>query len=176
MPIASPSRRVAAFLIDYAPVLVAGQLASQFGPAWIHSLAILAFFVVRLLGHALWGQTPGKLLLRVRVVENQDRRVRWRTAALRDLPYWLLYGGTTLGFSVVLGLTIDIDAEPEGAARGIVSLLYVAVALAGFALADIGFALFGGGRRAIHDRIAGTRVVATEPTLLALTDGEQPIA
>jgi len=104
LPLAGVGRRGLAFLVDFSirygiPLLVLLALTTLAGPfiyeLWTGGtfkivLTIAAFFSAQFLYHllfeALWaGQTPGKRLLGIRVVEERGRQVTLVSSAVRNL-------------------------------------------------------------------------------------------
>jgi len=117
--------------------------------AWASVGAAATMFLVPLLVLSLlprWGTTPGKLLFQLRVVDRHGLRPPGATLALRSvfqlLPIW------TTAINAVLR---SIGAP------WLASMLCAAVCL--FLVLDAAAVIVGRGRRAIHDRLLGTRVV-----------------
>jgi uncharacterized RDD family membrane protein YckC len=91
--LAGPVPRALAWSVDFllraALVLVVMMLASRFGRAGMGVVLIAAFFVEWLLPawfEAMWGgQTPGKRLFRLAVLNDDGTPVRWPGALTRNL-------------------------------------------------------------------------------------------
>jgi len=91
--LAGPVPRALAWSIDFliraAAVMLVGMLASRFGTAGVGVILIVAFFVEWLLPawfEAFWGgQTPGKRLFRLAVLNDDGTPVRWPAALTRNL-------------------------------------------------------------------------------------------
>jgi uncharacterized RDD family membrane protein YckC len=91
--LAGPVPRALAWLVDFllraAAVLIVGMLASRFGAAGVGVILIFAFFVEWLLPavfETAWhGQTPGKRLFRLAVLNDDGTPVRWPAALTRNL-------------------------------------------------------------------------------------------
>lgn len=90
-PLASPGKRLGAFLLD--------------------GLIIAVSAITLFLGWLIWafivfgkGQTPGKQLLGLRVVDDESGKVvSYATMALRTLVYELLLGSVTSGVTTIIG-------------------------------------------------------------------------
>ena len=91
--LAGPVPRALAWSVDFllraAVVLVVMMIASRFGRAGMGVVLIAAFFVEWLLPawfEAMWcGQTPGKRLFRLAVLNDDGTPVRWPGALTRNL-------------------------------------------------------------------------------------------
>jgi uncharacterized RDD family membrane protein YckC len=91
--LAGPVPRALAWSVDFllraALVLVVMMIASRFGRAGMGVVLIAAFFVEWLLPawfEAMWGgQTPGKRLFRLAVLNDDGTPVRWPGALTRNL-------------------------------------------------------------------------------------------
>lgn len=91
--LAGPVPRALAWSVDFllraALVLVVMMVASRFGRAGMGVVLIAAFFVEWLLPawfEAMWsGQTPGKRLFRLAVLNDDGTPVRWPGALTRNL-------------------------------------------------------------------------------------------
>ena len=91
--LAGPVPRALAWSVDFllraAVVLLVSLLAAYFGPAGWGLVLIAAFFVEWLLPawfEAMWrGQTPGKRMFRLAVLNDDGTPVRWPGALTRNL-------------------------------------------------------------------------------------------
>ena len=91
--LAGPVPRALAWSIDFllrgALVFIVGMLASRLGKAGWGVILIVAFFVEWLLPawfEAFWGgQTPGKRMFRLAVLNDDGTPVRWPAALTRNL-------------------------------------------------------------------------------------------
>lgn len=91
--LAGPVPRALAWSVDFllraAAVLLVSMLASRFGTAGVGVILIFAFFVEWLLPawfETVWhGQTPGKRLFRLAVLNDDGTPVRWPAAMTRNL-------------------------------------------------------------------------------------------
>jgi len=114
LPLAGPVSRMLAFLVDLGVVITIGQTAEKIlaplgflGKDFSEAIKILAYFVISLLYMAvaewLWrGQTVGKRLLRLRVVDAGGLRLEASQVIVRNLmrfvdalPLFYLLGGVT---------------------------------------------------------------------------------
>ena len=140
--LAGPVPRALAWSVDFllraAVVLVVSIIASRFGRAGMGVVLIAAFFVEWLLPawfEAMWGgQTPGKRLFRLAVLNDDGTPVRWPGALTRNLlraadflPF--LYGVGLLTMlmnrdfkrlgDLAAGTVVVYQAEKVAAARAI---------------------------------------------------------
>jgi uncharacterized RDD family membrane protein YckC len=117
-PLAGPTTRLLAYALDLAVAIVIERVAQAalvvfmvFGADLSNAFAILAFFAVQI-GYGIgceWflrGQTIGKKLLRLRVVDAQGLRLHFSQIVLRNLlrfvdmlPGFYLVGGLACLFS-----------------------------------------------------------------------------
>ena len=156
--------RAAALLLDLAAVML---LAFLFGP-WIGirlgldtvggqgpgaggmmAAGAAGSAVIGLLWFGMegvWGATPGKRLLRLRVGTESGERAPVRTYALR----WALKNAPTL--AGLLAVIVSLDLPRVGDWFNLLSRLSGGVVLAGC------FMAYGRDRQALHDRLAGTAV------------------
>lgn len=154
--------RSAAVLIDavFAAMLIA--LLGWFG-AFIH----LGHVTV---GHALWGQTLGKHLLRIRVQRADGSRLGWgRSLARTVLSLWM---PIALGVAILLtegfgGLTTTIEQLRFGE-MGRVQDVLIAIAVGNGMLSllyasGLALAAFERKKRTVHDLITDTEVRYTLP-------------
>ena len=122
-------------------------------------IAYFAFF------HARTGQTWGKKAAHTKVVNMEGGPIDGRTAFLRAL-YYYLPSLLTSSATLILILMQLSTPEPagEGPAPAVAGFAIIVIAISAFsgiyALADVLFALFDRAQqRAIHDRLAKTRVI-----------------
>ena len=127
----------------------------------LHSFSVVAYSIVL---HWVWGQTLGKRITGVRVLNVGGGRLSLRQALLRDiLPVSL----------TVVGVALDLPAVSRGEnpyananqAVGLSGLsvfqLFVLWASLGWFVVEVLTMLSNRKRRALHDFIAGTVVVRT---------------
>ncbi len=127
----------------------------------VESLAWLVYTVVM---HARFGQTVGKMLTKVRVVDfRTERSISWNQAWLREgIPMVLSFG--FVGWQVFLILTGSLSpgAVASGEALTNSKGFWLLTALPGlWFVAEVLTMLTNDKRRALHDFIAGTVVVRT---------------
>ena len=110
--------------------------------------------------HARCGQTPGKWVMRIKVVTLSERPIRFRHAALRDSPS-ILVGAVDLTWGITTTLAGNNPFRELGqrlpAALGLASVAWCFLELITM--------LSNRRRRAIHDWIAGTVVVRVSKVL-----------
>lgn len=127
----------------------------------VESLAWLIYTVVM---HARYGQTVGKMVTKVRVVDfRTEGGISWRQAWLREgIPMALSLG--FLGWEISLMLTgrLSPGAVASGEVLTVSKRFWLLTALPGlWFVAEVLTMLTNEKRRAIHDFIAGTVVVRT---------------
>ncbi len=94
--------------------------------------------------HAARGQTVGKMAGKLRVVNLDGTPITLQTAYIRAFAY--------AGVGFLSGLALALNMPSMVAIVGFI--------VGGYAIANVLFALFDRGmQRALHDRIAGTRVI-----------------
>ncbi|MFN0060761.1 MAG: RDD family protein [Planctomycetota bacterium] len=159
----------------------------RFGAAWLDQLALLPVdvlflwllahvtdmtllillywlnatyrLVYRVWLHACFGQTLGKMFVRVRVVDITGRRIGVRQAVRRDSPFILLaIADAVLGTIVIVGGLHPLKLEWI-----MLPILLFGSCCLIWLLAELLTMFSSSKRRAIHDWIGGT-VVITAPT------------
>jgi uncharacterized RDD family membrane protein YckC/predicted Ser/Thr protein kinase len=148
--------RAMAFGIDAVPVLVALLFLGPWG-----LLVGAAYFVLL---HKLFGQTLGKLLLRLRVTDLEGRRLSWKAAAVRFLVFswgpslWLLTAFILYEVAKTTRVSfrlIDLhrgDMVGPGVVLSLLGLTFLGY------LGGLMLAAFHPQKRALHDLAAGTHV------------------
>jgi uncharacterized RDD family membrane protein YckC len=122
-------------------------------------LSVFAWFLVR------FGATPGKLALRMRVVDSHGTYLRWRSAFLRETPAWVALFLATAAIGKASGSFDGFDGDPTfGQYSEAISVLGGPYATlqswwTWFVCLDILAIAVNRNRRAIHDYIAGSVVV-----------------
>jgi uncharacterized RDD family membrane protein YckC len=112
----------------------------------------IAYSVV---GHGVWGQTVGKRITRVKVVQTSRERLGLKRALLRDGPWWAIG---------VLGLVADYPKVMAGINpahvkdHGTLGLIFMWGGMVWFVL-ELATMFLNRKRRAVHDLIAGSVVV-----------------
>jgi uncharacterized RDD family membrane protein YckC len=122
LPLAGPITRLLAYAIDFAAVLVANRILqvaasflSIFGADFSVAFEILAFFVMQI-GYGIacewyWrGQTIGKKLFRLRVMDAQGLRLQFSQIVLRNL---LRFVDMLPGFYLVGGLACLLSRRAQ---------------------------------------------------------------
>lgn len=117
-----------------------------------------AYWLYGVLMHGFYGQTLGKILLKVKVLDVSEAPVTMWQAFLRDSIYIAINTAALIITIYFLLRGEQIDAESVIAANAVL----LSAALLWF-LAEILTCLTNPKRRALHDLIAGTVVVKTEP-------------
>jgi len=140
--LAGPVPRALAWAVDFALraalVFIVAMLAGMLGRAGVGVVLIFAFFVEWLLPawfETVWGgQTPGKRLFRLAVLNDDGTPVRWPGALTRNLlraadflPFLYGVGLITMLFNrdfkrlgdLAAGTVVVYQAEKAGAARAI---------------------------------------------------------
>jgi uncharacterized RDD family membrane protein YckC len=151
---ASFRRRAAAYLVDGALLIAVVALAgvlSFIETTWVAAALATATnllpFGYLTLSHYGTGQTIGKRLARIRVIDEVYARLSLRQAALRAA---VALGGPLAAGAAIIGLSHVALAVTSAA---------IAVAGQAWAAVDCLAALTDPGRRTFHDRLAGTVVV-----------------
>jgi len=119
----------------------------SFPSLWLYSVLM----------HGFYGQTIGKRLAGVKVLDVSERPISMRQAFLRDSVY---IGLNTIGLFRFLYFRL-VGELPDTQMMNIVGYL-VGYAALGWFLLEILTTLTNKKRRALHDFIAGTVVVRTE--------------
>ena len=119
--------------------------------SFIISLGYIIYFVVM---HGWFGQTVGKMLMKVKVLSFSETPMSFRQAVLRESPQIFLTVGS---FIFLYPLTQnDIDPNSEDYWKNPFAILMLI-----WGIADLIAALASDKRRALHDYLAGTVVVRT---------------
>jgi uncharacterized RDD family membrane protein YckC len=169
-PSVAPPRRYDTFWRRFGAGIIDGILLIPLGFAndWIFAsvnnpLLLGVWFVFfaysyqiySILFHGWRGQTPGKMITRVRVLDISEGRLSSRQAVMRDgVPLLFTTLGLALGFRLAL-TGVDPSAD-ETVTSGDLILSFTAL---GWFLAEVITMLFNNKRRAVHDFIARSVVV-----------------
>jgi uncharacterized RDD family membrane protein YckC len=122
----------------------------------VYSVSFVAYSIVL---HGLYGQTLGKALMGVKVVDLSEGRLSMTQAVLRDSFILVL---TAYGLAVGLRAVAAGISPYDGAFElGIADWVFVYANL-GWFLLELVTMLFNRKRRAIHDFIAGSVVIRLE--------------
>jgi uncharacterized RDD family membrane protein YckC len=125
----------------------------------VDGFAWLAYTVVM---HARYGQTVGKMVTRVRVVDYRtEGRISWRQAVLREaIPLLLTIGVLVWEIIHLVEGTWTPGAALDGGSTSDGRSLWILMSLSGmWWVAEIITMLTNSKRRALHDFLAGTVVV-----------------
>lgn len=114
----------------------------------------LAYPIYSIVMHGLYGQTLGKMAMKVRVVDVSEKPISFRHAFLREFPQ-LLFNFSLI--FIVLPQIPNSEGNIEFSANPFGNVLYFLMMIYG--IANIAVFLFNDKRRALHDFIAGTVVV-----------------
>lgn len=108
--------------------------------------------------HAMKGQTLGKMAGKIVVVNMDGSPISMPTAYIRAVAY---AGPRVISAILTLFLMLSINAAPGARNMGVIAAVgFIGGLVWLYYLVDCLFALFdGSGQRALHDRIAGTRVI-----------------
>jgi uncharacterized RDD family membrane protein YckC len=152
-------RRIAAGLVDtllFSPTIVVGAIYHQhavgtlFGYAWSTAMFV-SWSAFSIYFHARYGATPGKSLMRCRVVTSiREDKISFRVAIARESP-WIALG--------IVGVFEENWARLQ--MPSVAEIISYATSV--WIVADMLVAVFHPKRRALHDLIAGTVTVKEEP-------------
>lgn len=168
-------RRLGAYIIDGIILAIAGSLlellhkhlTSLGTVGGIVSLGIVLLLLYGYCVHLIYkrGATPGKMVLRLRVVNLQGKRVSYKQAWLRVCPYIALY---VLPILAMIG--IESFASPDSGAGWMLTVL-VGCALLSLLwyLASIIVLLCNPYKRTLHDFVARTVVIHNPPQYATTT-------
>jgi len=160
-------RRAGAYLLDRLPFYGLQQISGlfsryfasfYFGLAW-GQLWGWAWIAYRVLAHGLWGQTLGKKICKVKVVDLSGQRLSMRQAFLREIVPIVL----DLASLVYVILNLDayerilMGGEPNVRLATAGTVYFVVVTI--WWVAQIATMRLNDKRRAIHDYIAGSVVL-----------------
>lgn len=135
---------------DSAPLLI-----------FVHVVSSSAFLVYSILMHGKRGQTIGKKVCGVIVLDVSERPLSMRQAVLRDILYVILLPIFLVRDIVHIIQGIDISAPPNSTLLDTIMGCFVLV----FFLLEMATMLTNRKRRALHDLIAGSVVVRVpDPT------------
>jgi uncharacterized RDD family membrane protein YckC len=138
--------------LGIAAELIKGDGFSQevkFALLFIVSLAHTIYFIVM---HGFYGQTVGKMLMKVKVLDVSESAIKFRQAIVRDLPQVLFTVGSFIFYYPLTPDQIEPNS-PENWKNPFFVLIFI------WSVADLLAVLTNDKRRAAHDYIAGTIVV-----------------
>lgn len=174
-------RRLLAQLVDllvFLPFYMGIGFGAELGAAWgspmPFAVAVLVFVPVPVIFLAMRGATPGKLLLRLRVVGVDGRELGWRRAWNRQVLFAsvlllsVLEEGSAMGR---LGAGVDIQTVVEEAAVNMSAWGWIAQLAASLVWASALLVLVRPDRRGLHDLWGGSVVVPAGGALSVRTSG-----
>jgi uncharacterized RDD family membrane protein YckC len=135
--------------------------------------ACLSYALYSILLHGFFGQTIGKRVMGVKVLDRAGARLSMKQAVLRD-SFYVVY--------TMVSLAIDLPAVASGrnpydpetaslATLGLARILSLSATML-WSFIEVVTMLTNEKRRALHDFIAGTVVVRTGPRTTATAPGE----
>ena len=147
-------------LVFIFPLYLSSFFETSETPAIIAIFGLIIYYTLShcygIIFHTYFGQTIGKMIMKVRVFDNEGDPITFRHAFFREFPYILI----TLGFlisDIFQIITIGIDENFRNS-----YLFWTAFwVLSLWTLAEIIVVFSNEKRRALHDYIAGTVVIKT---------------
>jgi uncharacterized RDD family membrane protein YckC len=107
--VASPSRRLGAYVLDYLVVGIVALIAFVTGDGMVASVLVIAYAIFALILFAK-GTIPGKMMLGLHVAKENGERAGFFTMLIREV-----IGKTVSGLVFGLGfLWIMLDKESQG--------------------------------------------------------------
>jgi len=147
--------------------------------AWILVIPTAIVFVgYPIYCHGRFGQTVGKRAMRIRVVRTTGERIGWREAYLRSIGGLFFSVFSVIGSFVALATIAATDYYGVGWLKHLQNLVACQPAWLAWTTpasqillsSDVVVILFNKRRRALHDFIAGTVVIAEPKIPVAQTD------
>jgi uncharacterized RDD family membrane protein YckC len=140
-------------------------MAVAYGLGMLGMLAVSIFYETWMVGK--YQGTLGKLIIGARVVNPDGSRLTYKKAFLRwlakkPLNYVIMYLPAGIALALVMGGVIGISRETEEAATfgmAMVSGLFIYFAILAVCSGVYWMAAFDEEKRALHDRVSGTRVI-----------------
>lgn len=163
------------FLPFYMGIGFGAELGAVWGTPMPFALAVLLFVPVPVAFLALRGATPGKFLLRMRVIGTDGRTLGWRRAWNRQFLFAsvfllsVLEEGSAMGR---LGPGTDIQAVVEEAANHMSAWGWIAQLAASLVWASALLVLVRPDRRGLHDLWGGSIVVPAEGAAVCVRGNE----
>ena len=119
-----------------------------------------------------WGQTPGKAVVKIKVIRKDGYEIRWGNAVLRNIFETILVILINIGFAMALSHTSahDFDLMSLAEKKGFLEkympsfVQYCFMTRMVYAFSEFFVLLLNKKKRAIHDFIAGT-VIIHDPRL-----------
>ena len=113
------------------------------------SLVQTTYYIVM---HGVFGQTVGKMLMKIKVLDVSESAIKFRQAIIRDLPQLLSTVGSFIFYYPLSPDEIDPNS-PDYWKNPFFVLIFI------WGVADLLSVLTNDKRRALHDYLAGTVVV-----------------
>jgi uncharacterized RDD family membrane protein YckC len=123
----------------------------------VYGFAFFSPIAYSIVMHGVYGQTLGKMVAKVRVLDLSGRRLTMRQAFLRDSPHLLLTG---------IGFFTAIPAILTGYSEQTTWQIFVDFSGEIWFWTEVVTMLLNDRRRAVHDFIAGSVVVRDDQKLL----------
>jgi len=115
--------------------------------------------------HALYGQPPGKMAVKVKVVNLSENPIPFTQAVIRSLPQLVpVFMSSSLLISEISPAPYDAASKLLVTVATLVSILYFI-----WGVTDIVVCLVSDKIRALYDLIAGTVVVRTDADPVSVT-------
>lgn len=151
--------------------VLSGAIDSLGIMAWglFYSVIGIAYYVIM---HARYGQTLGKMITKVKVLDiSEERYLSYTQACLRDILPILM-----IPFSIYIYAQLAFYNQTWSTLGEGSWFLYLGFAMFGWVMLEMISMLFNDKRRAIHDFIAGSVVVKTNLTTQANRTPTAPVA
>jgi uncharacterized RDD family membrane protein YckC len=138
-------------LVIIAEAVKSAGFSSEVRPVLflIINLVQTTYFIVM---HGVYGQTVGKMLMKIKVLDASESPIKFRQAVIRDLPQLLSTVGSFIFFYPLSPDEIDPNS-PDYWKNPFFVLIFI------WGIADLLSVLTNDKRRALHDYLAGTVVV-----------------
>lgn len=159
--------RIFALIVDFLVMLPLSFLTTVFGSvgdspktAFVFSTIISAIPVIYTISmHTFYGQTVGKMALRLKVINLSERPITFTQAVIRSLPQMLpVFIAASIATNRMFYQTEnEFTNDLFGITVGTAYVLYIV-----WSIGNIISALVTEKKRALHDLIAGTVVVKTD--------------
>ncbi|MEM9281806.1 MAG: RDD family protein [Verrucomicrobiota bacterium] len=137
----------------------------SYGIGLLGILGVSIFYETWMVGK--YQATLGKIVIGARVANPDGSRLSYKRAFVRwlakkPLNNVIVWLPSTVGFALVIGLIVGLSENAEGSVTIVMAMLtgiFVYLALLGLCSAVYWMAAFDPEKRALHDRIVGTRVI-----------------
>ena len=116
----------------------------------------MAYPVYVILMHGFFGQTLGKMALKVKVVDTFEKPITFHHSILRELPS-LAFNFSLMFFAMSQSFN-PVENSGFASSAGYNTIIILVLV---WSIADIAVFLFNDKRRSLHDFIAGTIVIRT---------------